>query len=492
MVTVSKEPLQTSKASKKNGLLDRGKALVDKGKVRLFEVALGEALGVLGHSSEQNYVRLAQIFRSQAKDETSKMVADWIENFLRPGGPGAENLKRVLSSIDPNVRRNYLARFISSIVFHDPAINYLPDGRDYPSPACVVISPTMRCNLRCLGCYAGNYTKNDDLPQDVLERVINEARELGTRFFIITGGEPLIYQHLFDVVKKFKDCAFQFYTSGHLINEKIARRIVELGNIVPAVSIEGFKEHTEFRRGEGGFDRVMRAMDILREARALFAFSVTATRHNTDVVISDEFIDLMIEKGVGYGWYFTYVPIGRNPDLDLMPSPEQRDRLRIGINRIREERGLLIGDFWNDGALSEGCLSGGRRYLHINSKGDVEPCVFVHFAVDNIKRTSLKEALASDFFRAFRKAQPFGSNLLRPCPIIDHPHVLRRLVPKFGARPTHEGAESIVTDLSEAMDRYSQGVKSIYDPVWREEYQWAARLHNNPRYATPTDAPKIE
>ncbi|MDA8188443.1 MAG: radical SAM protein, partial [Dehalococcoidales bacterium] len=469
-------------------LLERGKTLVDRTKLRMFEYALGEALNVLGHSSEQNLTRIAQLFRAQAKDETSKMVADWVEGYLRPGGPGAENIKRVLTSIDANVRRNYLARFITNIAFHDPAISQLPDGREFPSPACIVISPTMRCNLRCLGCYAGNYTQADDLPVEVFERVIQEARELGTKFFIITGGEPLVYHPLFDSIKKFDDCAFQFYTSGHLMNERIARRIVELGNVVPAISIEGFKEETEFRRGEGGFDRVMRAMDILREARALFAFSVTVTRHNTDVVISDEFIDLMIQKGVGYGWYFTYVPIGREPDLSLMPTPEQRNKLREGINRIRKTKGLLIGDFWNDGALSEGCLSGGRRYLHINNKGDVEPCVFVHFSVDNIKEKPLKEALASDFFRAFRKAAPFGTNLLRPCPIIDHPQVLRKLVPKFGAKPTHEGADSIITDLAGAMDNYSAGVKSIYDSIWDKDYQWAARLHNNPRYAKATDA----
>ncbi len=492
MVTEVKEELKAGKPSKKVGLLKRGKMLVDRTKHRVFEKALSEAIGILGHSSEHNYARIAQLFRSHAKDQTGRVVADWIENFLRPGGPGAQNLKRVLTSIDSNPRRNYLARFVTNIVLHDQAIHVLPDGREVPSPACIVISPTMRCNLRCLGCYAGNYTQADDLPQDVLERVISEARELGTRFFIITGGEPLVYQPLFDVIKKFDDCAFQFYTSGHLINERVAKRIVELGNVVPAISIEGFKEDTDFRRGEGGFDRVMRAMDILREAKALFAFSVTVTRRNTDVVISDDFVDLMIEKGVGYGWYFTYVPIGRNPDLSLMPTPEQRDKLRQGINRIRDTKGLLIGDFWNDGALSEGCLSGGRRYLHINNRGDVEPCVFVHFAVDNIKEKPLKEALASDYFRAFRKAAPYGSNLLRPCPIIDHPQVLRKLVAKFGAKPTHEGAESIITELAGAMDEYSNGVKEIYDPIWHKEYQWAALLHNNPRYAAPPVEAHVE
>ncbi|MBI4319566.1 MAG: radical SAM protein [Chloroflexi bacterium] len=491
MATAVKDVSGQSSGKKAGGILDRGKSLIQKTKERVFEYALGEALGLLGHASEQRYVHIAQLFKSQAKNETGLMVARWVENYLSPGSPGPELIKRVLTSVDPKVRRKYLARFISSILFHDSSVVHkLPDGREASSPACVVISPTMRCNLRCVGCYAGNYTKKDDMPAWLFERVISEARELGTRFFIVVGGEPLIYEPLLDVLKKFDDCAFQFYTSGHLLTDEVARRIVDMGNTVPAVSIEGFKKETDMRRGDGGFDRAIRAMDILRKAHALFAFSVTVTRQNFDAVTSDEFVDLMIEKGAGYGWYFTYVPIGRGPDMDLQPTPEQRMQLRVWINEIRKVKPMLIGDFWNDGPLSEGCLSAGRRYLHINNKGDVEPCVFAHFAVDNLHSTSLKEALASDFFTAWRQASPFGANLLRPCPIIDHPQVLRKLVKKFGAYPTHEGAESIITDLAESMDRYAARLKEVSDPVWDAEYQWAAVLHNNPRYAKRLCAPE--
>ena len=42
-------------------------------------------------------------------------------------------------------------------------------------------------------------------------------------------------------------------------------------------------------------------------------------------------------------------------------------------------------DFWNDGIYTKGCIPGGKRYFHINARGDAEPCAFVHFAVDNVK-----------------------------------------------------------------------------------------------------------
>jgi len=458
---------------------------------RALEVGIASALDVLGRASEDNYGRLAAVFEKFAHDDNKRMVAGWVRRYLSPGAPGTPWLKHLLTSVHPNVRRRYVAQFVTYVVFHDYYARYrLADGREIPVPALVVISPTMRCNLKCIGCYAGNYEKKDDLTPEEVGDILAQARDLGIRFFVVTGGEPLMYEALFDIFEKFSDCAFQFYTSGHLMTRERAQRIVELGNVVPAVSVEGFAEQTNYRRGPGGFDRVMRAFDYLREAGALYAFSVTATRLNLDAVTSDEFFQLMVDKGCHYGYYFSYIPVGRNPDLSLMPTPEERNRLRIAVNRFRRDYPMLVADFWNDGALVEGCLSAGRKYIHINNKGDVEPCVFAHFAVDNIREKPLTECLASDFFAAMRKAAPFGRNLLRPCPIIDHPKVLRTLAQKYAARPTHEGAESLFAELAPHLDSYADGLRQVYDPVFAAEYRWAAQLHSNPRYDLTAHPPR--
>jgi hypothetical protein len=93
--------------------------------------------------------------------------------------------------------------------------------------------------------------------------------------------------------------------------------------------------------------------------------------------------------------------------------------------------------------------------LHINNKGDVEPCVFCHFATDNIRETPLKEALASDFFRAIRARQPYHEDLRRVCIMIDNPSALREVVADTGARGTHEGAENLIHELAAPLDRYA-------------------------------------
>ncbi|GAH67635.1 unnamed protein product, partial [marine sediment metagenome] len=174
----------------------------------------------------------------------------------------------------------------------------------------------------------------------------------------------------------------------------------------------GFEKETDRRRGKGAWARIMKSMDVLNDNGVLFGFSVTATRDNNELVVSDEFVDLLIEKGAFVGWYFNYIPIGKEPDMELMPTPEQRDYRRKRILEIRKSKKLIAADFWNDGPLVNGCMAGGKNYLHINANGDVEPCVFVHFAADNIKGKSLTDILTSDFFMAFRKRQPYTENHL--------------------------------------------------------------------------------
>jgi hypothetical protein len=138
----------------------------------------------------------------------------------------------------------------------------------------------------------------------------------------------------------------------------------------------------------------------------------------------------MVERGAAFGWFFQYVMYGKDPDPTLVPTPEQRSERRDAVLRYRREKPVLVFDFWNDGDSVQGCLAWGRKYVHITANGNVEPCVFVHFALDNIRDKSLEEILNSECFKDGRSRQPFGDDLRRPCPVIDHPHELKDLVEK--------------------------------------------------------------
>lgn len=337
-------------------------------------------------------------------------------------------------------------------------------------PAFMVISPTYACNLKCTGCYAGEYGDKHQMEPELFDKIISEGKSLGFYFYVISGGEPFTYRPLWDILAKHDDCYFLIYTNGTLIDEKTAEKIARLGHIAPALSIEGKEEETDFRRGIGTFQRLLTAFTNLRNAQAVYGVSITHTRRNHKILMADEFWDMLIENKAIFTWIFQYIPIGLAPDLSLMVTPEERlDRLCL-LKRLRREKEILVADFWNDGPHVNGCLAGGANYFHINADGYVEPCVFVHFALDNIKEKPLVEILNSPFFREIRERAPYGENLLRPCMVIDRPEILRELYHKYQLRPTHPGAETILTSLAPAIREAAESWAKISSPIWEKEY----------------------
>lgn len=435
--------------------------LKEKIRLKSTTVAIKGAMKILPKLSDEQWLKVirGKIYKSKKKEER-----DFMENLLI-------NLKRKIVDVAPNVREKIVMNLINNAMIQgQPRRQEFLKKHGINPPNHLVISPTMACNLKCFGCYAWEYSKKNDLPYDVCNRIIDEANAIGIYFFVITGGEPFYWDNLFDFLERHNDSFFQIYTNGLLIDDKAAEKLAQLGNAIPCLSVEGFKEETEARRGIGSWDKIMNTFDTLKRHGVIYGFSVTATRKNSDLVVSDEFIDIMIKKGVFVGWYFNYIPIGKEPDMNLMPTPQQRDYRRKRILEIRKTKNITIADFWNDGNLVQGCMAGGKNYLHINVNGDVEPCVFVHFAADNIKEKSLVEIITSPFFMAFRKRQPFSENLLRPCSIIDNPQMLRDVIAETGAHPTHEGAETIITTLAKPLDEYAEVWKCYADKAWETEY----------------------
>jgi MoaA/NifB/PqqE/SkfB family radical SAM enzyme len=336
-------------------------------------------------------------------------------------------------------------------------------------PFTILIDPTSACNLRCEGCWAGAQTKHDTLSFELLDRILTEAKELGIYWIVMSGGEPFAYPHLFEIAEKHNDMAFMIYTNGTLINDETADKIAELGNIAPAISLEGWKEQTDARRGEGVFDKIVSTMDRLHKRGVLFGVSLTMTKENYKEATSDEFIEFLINKGAIYGWSFHYIPIGRNPNLDLMLTAEQRAYLVNRVRHLRTHKPFMLMDFWNDGenVTPKGCIAGGRNYFHITPSGAVTPCAFAQFTCDNIKEKSLLDVLKSPLFAAYQKRQPFCKNHLRPCPIIDNPDALKEIVKESGAHPLYPGADAIISeDTNVFLNKKAKEWAEISDPIW--------------------------
>lgn len=165
------------------------------------------------------------------------------------------------------------------------------------------------------------------------------------------------------------------------------------------------------------------------------------------------------------------MPIGRDDTTELMPTAEQRGDYGKVTKYVRDNYPIFPMDFWNDAPYVGGCIAGGTKYLHINHKGEVELCIFVHFSVDNIKEKSLQEALNSPFFEEIRSRQPFHQNLLLPCMIIDSLWILKEVVTKVGTTSTHQGADDVITKFKDDLDKYSDEVRKVLNPIWEDGFK---------------------
>lgn len=351
----------------------------------------------------------------------------------------------------------------------------------------MTISPGKACNLHCTGCYA-NAGENtiEKLSWDTFDSIITEAKTLwGVHFLVISGGEPMAYRSdgkgILDAAEKHPDVFFMMYTNGTLITDKVAERMAKLGNISPAFSLEGWRERTDERRGTGVFDKVVAAMDRLRQVGVPFGISLTATRHNAEEILSDEFMDFCFnEQGAIYGWLFHYMPIGRSFTLDLMPTPEQIKWMWQRAWDVIRERHIFLADFWNHGTVSDGCIAAGRTrgsgYFYIDWNGAISPCVFVPYSPVNVndlyaKGKTLSDAWSEPFFSGIRNWQENywqdKGNWLAPCIIRDHHADLRHLIAQHEPDPTDESARAALLDpdYARGLAEYDEKYQSLSGPL---------------------------
>ncbi len=372
--------------------------------------------------------------------------------------------------LDPGIRKKTFENFFVNGVFR--ARNKLDESRaryQCNVPWAILMDPTSACNLRCTGCWAADYGNKMNMSYETLDDIIRQGKELGTYFYIYSGGEPLIRKKdIIRLCEKHNDCMFLAFTNATLIDEAFANEMLRVKNFIPAISLEGFEKETDSRRGEGTFKAVEKAMDILHSKKLLFGVSCTYTRANTEMIGSEKYFDFMIDKGAMFAWFFTYMPVGVNAVPELLATPEQRKFMYQQIRKFRKSKPLFTMDFWNDGEYVNGCIAGGRNYLHINANGDIEPCAFIHYSDSNIHETTLLEAYQSPLFMQYKQNQPFSENMLRPCPLLDHEHKLAEMVDKTAAKSTDLEHPEDVDDLCAKTVNAAKNWKPVADELWRQ------------------------
>ena len=438
---------------------------------------LKKVLAYLDSDPDKNIPRIIDWLIKIDKDDkhiapparlVQKIVEDHESNWY-------QLMKSLWTDIDDGVRRKTFENFLVNA----DVIGLKREDKAMAKYGCnipwaILLDPTSACNLHCIGCWAADYGNKLNMDYNTLDKVIEQGKEIGVFFYIYSGGEPLVRkQDIIKLCEKHSDCAFLAFTNGTLIDEKFANEMLRVQNFVPAISVEGFEEETDFRRGNGTYQAVMKAMEILKSKKLPFGISCCYTSKNTEVIGSEEYYDDMIEKGAKFAWFFTYMPVGNDAAPELIATAEQREFMYRQIRAFRETKPIFTMDFWNDGEYVDGCIAGGRRYLHINANGDIEPCAFIHYSDSNIHEKTLLEALKSPLFMQYHHNQPFNSNHLRPCPLLDNQGRLADMVEKSGAKSTDLQDPENVHDLCAKCKKAAENWAPTAERLWNESHDCA-------------------
>lgn len=337
-------------------------------------------------------------------------------------------------------------------------------------PPFLYLSITSSCNLRCQGCWVDVEARNF-IDLEALNRVVSDAKEHGNSFFGILGGEPFMHPELMDLLAAHPDCYFQVFTNGQFITEKIARRLRELGNVTPLISIEGREVVSDERRGKKDvFNKTMSGLRHCLEEGLLTGVATSVCQTNINELLTEQWLQELIQRGVHYVWYHTYRPVGPKMNPALALRPEQLIQVRRFVVEMRAKVPIAIIDAYYDHDGRSLCPMSTGISHHIGPTGDIEPCPILQFATETIhdSRGIFQTIRDSAFLKDFRE---LSAQATRGCVVLERPDLVKALVIKHGARDTTVRATAMA-ELEAMTPRFSQWLPGEEIP----EKHWMYRL----------------
>jgi MoaA/NifB/PqqE/SkfB family radical SAM enzyme len=342
-------------------------------------------------------------------------------------------------------------------------------------PPFLYVSVINSCNLRCQGCWVDVAHKQEIITPAAFRKLVREAKAMGNVFFGIVGGEPFMHPHLLDMLAEHPDCYFQIFTNGHFITPERAKRMRQLGNVTPLVSVEGSEIVSDERRGRANvLSKTLQGVQNCLREKVFTGVCTSLCQTNIDDLLTEKWLDRLIEMGVMYTWFHVYRPMGPDACPDLCLTPEQQLRARKFVVEMRAKKPIIIVDAYFDGEGRALCPAATGISHHINPWGDIEPCPIVQFTKESIhsseadSRSLRDKFLQSSFLREFRE---LAQQTTRGCIVLERPDLLKSLVEKHGARDATARGTALA-ELEAMKVRTSQ-----YNPQQEvPEQNWLYRL----------------
>ena len=270
-----------------------------------------------------------------------------------------------------------------------------------------------------------------------MDRTIGEAKAVGNSFFGILGGEPFMHTEILDIFARHPDCYFQVFTNGHFITDTVARELRKLGNVTPLVSIEGNELISDQRRGGPGgvYGKSMQGIESCLRQHLFTGVCTSLCQTNYDDLLTEEWLDQLIEMGVFYAWFHVYRVVGPDPNGQLALTPEQQLAARRFVVEMRAKKPIAIIDAYYDGDGRALCPAATGFTHHISPYGDIEPCPVIQVATESIyDDRPLRETFNhSEFLHDFRQTAAAHT---RGCIVLERPDLLIDLARRHNARDT--------------------------------------------------------
>lgn len=322
-------------------------------------------------------------------------------------------------------------------------------------PPYLYISIINSCNLRCQGCWVDVSAKQQKIDVDALNRMIGEAKQMGNSFFGLLGGEPFMHKELLDVIGQHRDAYFQVFTNGHFITDEVAKRMRKLGNVTPLISVEGSEIISDQRRGRGDvFSHTMQGLQNCLDNKVLTGVCTSLCQSNFEDLLTEKWVDRLIDMGVMYTWYHIYRTVGPEPNPQLALSFEQQRQARQFVVDMRCKKPIIIIDAYYDADGQALCPAATGFTHHVNPWGDIEPCPVIQFAKESIHdQRPLREVFnESGFLRDFRE---LAATHTRGCIALERPDLLQQLADKHNAEDK-TARKTYFQELAVAESRSSQ------------------------------------
>ena len=160
---------------------------------------------------------------------------------------------------------------------------------------------TRNCNLSCIHCRAAATMgpHEGELDTEAGLALLDQIREVGKPVVILTGGEPLMREDIFELARHGtrKGLRMVMAPNGTLITKNIAKQMADSGIQRISISLDGATQesHDRFRGVDGAFEGALRGIQLAKDAGIEFQINTTITKTNLHEIPNIQ--DLAVKLG---------------------------------------------------------------------------------------------------------------------------------------------------------------------------------------------------